>query len=183
MPELKRMPELVSSEGRCAICNTQTKLKCQGCVQRCRSTSELRFYCGKDHQIADWKNGHKTVCGAKTKAESLAYQFKITLLGAEQPFIGDMIQPPIWRLIQIRKNSTFRDLRKAILLSMGWFESHLHEFRMESGKIIGMPNDDDFGMGKKTIQEKSVNEKLDYPTCVGGARACPPEGTDSLIGS
>lgn len=205
------LPKLgTKTGGRCVICNTATELKCQGCVQRGTPITELPFYCGKEHQLADWKNGHKTLCGAKSDAsEDLVYQFKVTLIGVEPPFLGDMIEPPIWRRIQIRKQSTFRDLHKAISLSMGWFESHLHEFRMECGKVIGMP--DDFLGGPKTIPEKSVklsthfkkvgnrcvyeydlgdswthevllenicpaDERCDYPTCIDGARACPPEG-------
>lgn len=190
---------------RCAICNVETALKCQGCVQR--GASEIRFYCGKEHQAIDWKNGHKHVC--YVKKVNLIYQFKITLIGVEKPFVGDVIQPPIWRRIQMRKDSTFRQLHKAISISMGWFESHLHEFRMECGRIIGMPNDDDFGI--KTIPEKTVklethfkklgnrcvyeydfgdswvheillenicpmDQNTQYPICIDGARACPPEG-------
>ncbi len=206
------MPKLgTKSGGKCVICSTPSELKCQGCVQLGKPVAELPFYCGKDHQLMDWKSGHKTVC----VSGKLAYQFKITLIGVEPPFVGDMIEPPIWRRIQIRKSSTFRDLHKAISLSMGWFESHLHEFRMASGTIIGMPNDDDIGRAlgneRVTIPEKSVklvthfktvgdrcvyeydfgdgwthevllekicpmDEKLNYPNCIDGARACPPEG-------
>jgi len=65
------------------------------------------------------------------------YEFKITLLG---------ISPPIWRKILVPDNYTFWDLHVAIQDSMGWTDSHLHEFEVinpsEAGKvIIGIPDD------------------------------------------
>lgn len=38
----------------CVICGVEAKQKCAGCSSA--------FYCSRDHQILDWKNGHKTVC-------------------------------------------------------------------------------------------------------------------------
>ncbi|KAG4079141.1 hypothetical protein HA402_001112 [Bradysia odoriphaga] len=207
-------------KGNCVVCNAHTELKCQGCVERGVPSVEIQFYCGKEHQTVDWKNGHNRICSAKTKSKSIGfhvYQFKITLVGAEAPIVGDMIEPPIWRRIQIKKNSNFRDLHKAISISMGWFESHLHEFRTASGDVIGMPHEEDFGMPKKTIPERSVklvthfknigdrcvyeydfgdgwiheillegiqlaDDKVAYPTCVGGERACPPEDVGGVYG-
>lgn len=49
------------------------------------------------------------------------YEFKITLMG---------INPPIWRQIQVPENYTFWDLHVAIQDSMGWTDSHLHEFEI-----------------------------------------------------
>lgn len=71
---------------------------------------------------------------------SQVYQFKITLKGTK---------PPIWRRIQVPQNYTFEWLSFAILHSMGWWNEHLHEFRIKNPQTgekdtIGVPNDDGF---------------------------------------
>jgi Plasmid pRiA4b ORF-3-like protein len=65
--------------------------------------------------------------GAIPVAERL-YQFKITLR---------KIAPPIWRRIQV-KNCTLDKLHEHIQTSMGWTNSHLHDFKIE-GKNYGDP--------------------------------------------
>jgi len=66
------------------------------------------------------------------------YQFKITLKG---------ISPPIWRRIQVPSTYTFWDLHIAIQDAMGWFDCHLHEFRIraKTGEklVFGIPSEDD----------------------------------------
>ncbi|MBF0557120.1 MAG: plasmid pRiA4b ORF-3 family protein [Nitrospirae bacterium] len=68
------------------------------------------------------------------------YQFKITLQG---------IKPPVWRRIQVPEVYTFWDLHVAIQDAMGWWDSHLHEFKiinpetMESEEI-GIPVEDNY---------------------------------------
>lgn len=66
------------------------------------------------------------------------FQFKISLLG---------IQPAIWRRIQVPENYTFWGLHVAIQDSMGWMDSHLHEFKIlnpaTGSKVsIGIPDED-----------------------------------------
>ena len=66
------------------------------------------------------------------------YQFKITLKD---------IKPLIWRRIQVPKTYTFWDLHIAIQDSMGWFDSHLHEFEITNPltglkTLIGIPGED-----------------------------------------
>jgi hypothetical protein len=48
------------------------------------------------------------------------YQLKITLLN---------FRPPIWRRIQVR-DCTLKKLHEHIQTAMGWFNSHLHHFRL-----------------------------------------------------
>lgn len=72
------------------------------------------------------------------KKYSLVYQFRITLKD---------IKPPVWRRIQVPGTYTFWDLHVAIQDVMGWFDSHLHEFKLIDTlygvKIeIGIPDDD-----------------------------------------
>ena len=65
--------------------------------------------------------------GAIPKSERL-YQFKITLLGLE---------PSIWRRIQV-KDGTLDKLHEHIQTSMGWTNSHLHQFEID-GERYGDP--------------------------------------------
>ncbi|NOX89725.1 MAG: plasmid pRiA4b ORF-3 family protein [Calditrichaeota bacterium] len=93
------------------------------------------------------------------------YQFKITLKD---------IKPPIWRRILVPENYSFWDLHVAIQDSMGWFDCHLHEFRIVNPKTamreaIGIPDDDfdDFEMKagwKCKIKDyfSEDNPKADY---------------------
>lgn len=72
----------------------------------------------------------------KTKAKpGTIYQFKITLLGS---------QPPIWRRIQVT-DCTLDKLHEHIQTTMGWTNSHLHEFEI-NGERYGDPEilDDGF---------------------------------------
>jgi len=131
------------------------------------------------------------------------YQFNITLRA---------INPLIWRRIQVPASYTFWDLHVAIQDSMGWTDSHLHEFRLKNPKtgrsvIVGIPDEDfgskvapgwkkrivdfftpenpdaeyvyDFGDNWRhvvSLEEILPRQKgVDYPLCVDGARACPPE--------
>lgn len=38
----------------CAVCGIKAGLKCTGCL--------AVTYCGKEHQVLDWKKGHKNSC-------------------------------------------------------------------------------------------------------------------------
>src|SRR5687768_4167305 len=72
------------------------------------------------------------------------HQLKVTLKG---------IRPPIWRRIQVRSTITLAELHDVIQATMGWYDSHLHEFRV-GGTAYGDPDmleDDLFGdMGTKS---------------------------------
>ncbi len=64
-------------------------------------------------------------------------QFKVELLG---------ISPPIWRRIEVPATYMFWDLHVALQDAMGWWDSHLHVFRLsdpDSGETepIGIPDD------------------------------------------
>lgn len=66
------------------------------------------------------------------------YQFKITLKGTK---------PPVWRRIQIPETYTFWDLHVAIQDSMGWDDTHLHEFEIfqpssKKKARFGIPDED-----------------------------------------
>lgn len=134
------------------------------------------------------------------------YQFKITLKDSK---------PPVWRRIQVPETYSFWDLHVAIQDSMGWDDTHLHEFEIMqlSSKIkarFGIPDEDfswdivkilpgweykiadyfslenkkadytyDFGDDWEhiiTLEKILPRDKdLNYPRCIQGERACPPE--------
>ena len=51
------------------------------------------------------------------------YQFKIVLQD---------VKPNIWRRILVPENFDFRELHLAINHSMGWFNTHMHQFRIKN---------------------------------------------------
>lgn len=77
--------------------------------------------------------------GMRKKAEApkrpkFVFQFRIELL---------WIDPPIWRRIQVPESYSFWDLHVAIQDAMGWFDSHLHAFRVVGlADDIGIPDED-----------------------------------------
>lgn len=77
--------------------------------------------------------------GARKKAKAperpkILYQFRIELL---------WIDPPIWRRIQVPESYSFWDLHVAIPDAMGWFDCHLHAFRVVGlGGDVGIPDED-----------------------------------------
>jgi len=49
------------------------------------------------------------------------YQLKVTLIDSE---------PEIWRRLQVKKETTLAKLHDILQIVMGWYDSHLHEFRL-----------------------------------------------------
>jgi hypothetical protein len=140
----------------------------------------------------------------KSKAASIGdqvYRLKVTLAGAK---------PPIWRRIELR-DCTLKELDLIVQEAMGWTNSHLHTFEA-LGATYGDPDPDwdvedegklrlseIVGEGLKKFRytydmgdnwehvlqvEKPVpaEEGANYPRCVGGARACPPEDCGGVWG-
>jgi hypothetical protein len=50
------------------------------------------------------------------------YQLKVVLLG---------ISPMIWRRLLVRSDSTIADLHHILQITMGWTDTHLHQFRIQ----------------------------------------------------
>jgi hypothetical protein len=127
------------------------------------------------------------------------YQFKVSLIG---------ITPMIWRTIQVPENYTFEEFHIAIQDAMGWEDYHLHEFHFGeihddefneikysgqskikdyfAGGIKTLGYAYDFGddwQHKITFQKTlPAKEKTQYPLCVDGKRACPPEDCGGVYG-
>ena len=120
---------------------------------------------------------------------------KVTLLGTE---------PPIWRRLVLSGSHPLSHLHYAIQEAMGWWDAHLHVFRI-GGRAYSAPDMQvsgardsrrtwlhqvlhegmgfiyqyDFGDSweHEIVVEKVVgtSEKFQETRCPGGARACPPE--------
>lgn len=86
------------------------------------------------------------------KQFSSVYQFRIEL---------QEITPSVWRRIQVPEAYTFWDLHVAVQDSMGWTDTHLHEFVVKNPKTgrivkIGFP-DEDFGTKVAEGWKKKIN--------------------------
>ena len=130
------------------------------------------------------------------------YQLKVTLKKSK---------PPIWRRVQVESNINLCRLHQIVLVAMGWTDSHLHQFNIY-GELYGTPDPDFEVTNEKTIKldqvvseagEKFVYEYdfgdswehvilvekilqletgVNYPICLGGKRACPPEDCGGIWG-
>jgi len=123
------------------------------------------------------------------------YQLKVTLKNSK---------PPIWRRIQVNSDINLYRLHQNLQVMMGWTDSHLHQFIVH-GEYYGTPDPDFEVTNEKSIKlDRVVSEAGDkffyeydfgdswehsilvekilqpetgvnYPICLDGKRACPPE--------
>lgn len=79
------------------------------------------------------------------------YQIKITLDGAK---------PPIWRTVQVPSTVKLADFHLVIQITMGWTNSHLHQF-MANQEIYGIADDEfDMGMDIKDENQFKLSQLL-----------------------
>ena len=74
-------------------------------------------------------NMEVTVTKKNKKSKSL-YQIKVTLVGSK---------PPIWRRLIVKDNIRLDQLHPVLQVTMGWFNCHLHQYRVGSS-YIGIPD-------------------------------------------
>ncbi|HEY4526447.1 MAG TPA: plasmid pRiA4b ORF-3 family protein [Candidatus Paceibacterota bacterium] len=209
----------------CAVCELTRKGKDRDpakladafAIENTMQTFASQMKSGKKQKPAKSKNPYISHEGSK------GFVFKITLSDSK---------PSIWRRIIVPANYTFFDLHCAIQDAMGWTDSHLHAFRLDtrsqpkgkrvagSAKIISieLPNPEmdvfdaveskderneriadwfpeimkqctyeyDFGDGwtHTVLFEKEVplEKGEEYPQCVAGKNACPPDDCGGLGG-
>jgi hypothetical protein len=72
------------------------------------------------------------------------YQLKVTLR---------YTKPPIWRRLLVPAGLTLEVLHDVLQLSMGWTDSHLHEFRVGQ-KRYGIPDPEDQLMGLPPVGDQ-----------------------------
>ncbi len=122
------------------------------------------------------------------------------------------IKPKIWRRVQVPTLIGLADLHSVFQISLGWTDSHLHQF-VVGDILIGEPNlefDDDtidenhvklshiarrsgvrfryeydFGDSWKhdvVVEEIKDSDAQGPPVCLAGANACPPEDCGGVSG-
>lgn len=140
--------------------------------------------------------------GETKTAGGPVYQLRVTLLDMD---------PPVWRRIQLRADTTLGELHAVLQEAMGWTNSHLHKFvigRTEYGPRfagLGFRNEDktplhqvapkegsyliyEYDFGDSWEHEVRVEELLPgepgarYPRCVAAERAGPPEDCGGVWG-
>jgi hypothetical protein len=151
---------------------------------------------GQSHEIC-------TMNKRAVPRSELVWQLKVTLKGT---------RPPIWRRFMVAEHTTFGQLHQVLQIGMGWFNSHLHAFALpglepdfdddtgdqqkkkerlslrDSGLTEGSRfiYEYDFGDGwrHEVTVEKIVpaTPGTQYPICVAGKRACPPEDCGGVFG-
>jgi hypothetical protein len=80
---------------------------------------------------------------------SSIYQIKVTLEGTK---------PPIWRRIQVPADITLYDLHRILQVTMGWTDSHLHQFIIGE-KFYGEP-DEEFRMEMVDERKTKLNRVI-----------------------
>ena len=79
------------------------------------------------------------------------YQIKVTLVGSK---------PPIWRRLIVKDNIRLDQLHSVLQVAMGWFNYHLHQYRVGS-LDIGIPyKDSDIDI----TDERMVYYMTSFPT-------------------
>ncbi len=81
----------------------------------------------------------------KTEQPRTIYEIKITLNGSK---------PPIWRRIQVSADITLLKLHKIIQWTMGWTDSHLHQFVIGDSTYKVRDPYADFGMDESDKNER-----------------------------
>lgn len=126
--------ETIRQRTRDAIATAQNGMK----------RNSLRHTVARASKAIDESQGVESI-----PASARLYQFKITLLESD---------PPIWRRIQI-KNCTLDKLHGHIQTSMGWTNSHLHQFEIDD-VIYGDPELLSEGWNDETLPVDSLNTRI-----------------------
>jgi hypothetical protein len=86
--------------------------------------------------------------------QTKVFQLKVTL---------KYVRPPIWRRIQIRRDITLAALHQVLQTTMGWYDCHLHQFRV--GKTYyGTPDIDEFSeLNLKDDRKTRLGQVLTKP--------------------
>jgi hypothetical protein len=113
------------------------------------------------------------------------------------------VEPPVWRAVRVPADAPLVVLHEVLQTTLGWTNSHLHEFRVGDIRFGILDTDDerfcvderaaplgavarlgsafvyhyDFGddWEHDVAVERVVPRGEDTICCTGGARACPPE--------
>ncbi len=101
-------------------------------------------------QRATAHNKDKRKAG-KTDENKTIYQLKVTL---------NDVEPKIWRRILVPSDTSLPDVHKIIQSTMGWTNSHLHQF-IKNGEYYGPPDEDGWGTDNIDYRHILLGEILD----------------------
>jgi pRiA4b ORF-3-like protein len=135
--------------------------------------------------------------------EASVHRLKVTIAG---------IRPPIWRRIEVDSDSTLADLHQHLQTAFGWWDYHLHEFRI-GGTVYGIDDGEDdeppidettvtlrrvaavssaftyvYDFGDDWVHQVKVeavepaDPRAAYPRCLAGRRTAPPEDVGGTWG-
>lgn len=148
------------------------------------------------------------VVRGKPNDNKMVYRLKVSL---------DDSEPEIWRRVLVPGKLSLEKLHFIIQIVMGWSNSHLHEFEINSKRYINSVHDPDgmdsfppafnekkvkiadvlskkdrftysYDFGDNWIHSITVeeiqepSEIFNYPLCIDGANACPPEDCGGIHG-
>lgn len=99
----------------------------------------------------------KTTAGKRPAANVRLLQLRISLLD---------VVPLVWRSIVVPETITLPALHDAIQAAMGWYDSHLHEFRTATGSYGNVDPDDPFNDDMKSERRVRLLKAL------GPTRTC-----------
>jgi hypothetical protein len=142
--------------------------------------------------------------GSGDRPKKRVYQIKVTLKDSK---------PPIWRRIQVTRDTNLHTFHHILQVVMGWSNAHPHvfiigttfygipgpeyDFEMKDEKevtlnqVVSEPKSRftyEYDFGDCWQHEILVEEVLpmqrgvQYPSCLGGMRACPPEDCGGVWG-
>jgi hypothetical protein len=119
-------------------------------------------------------------------------QLKVTLRGT---------RPPIWRRLLVPANTPLTRLHRVLQIAMGWQDGHMHEFRIdgrqpavrssrvgdmltEIGGSLTYTYDLGDGWEHSVVLEARFagGGDAEYPVCLEGQQACPPEDCGGVPG-
>ena len=132
----------------------------------------------------------------------MIYQLKIKL---------NYTKPKIWRRIQVNSDISLNELHHIIQISMGWTNSHLYTFTIDSieytvkeydADYVQFANAREYTIEKAridgpfeylydfgdsweheiTIEKKITDKKLMHPVCLEAEGRCPPEDVGGTHG-
>lgn len=121
-------------------------------------------------------------------------------------------KPAVWRRVIVPESFTLEALHSILQITMGWQMGHLYDFQIGKNRYAESDDFDETPMeplttslGRALKNEKSfvynydfgdswqheikieklsdLDSRMNYPICIGGENACPPEdcgGTDSF---
>jgi hypothetical protein len=156
-----------------------------------------------ENQAADYQVLEENMAAKASAKPTMIYQFKVTLRGSK---------PPIWRRIEVGDTTTLATLHDILQTIMGWTNSHLHHFQVNSRYYSDrdFELDDTADERRLTLQRMELQPKMRfeyeydfgdswdhdillekvfppepdviYPRCVKGNLACPPEDCGGMWG-